>query len=220
MFQEKLEQVISEIRRRKFKILKPRITTNMRKKPEIEDMLKDVIRDELAKNPLASVQEIRTQLYRYGYHSVYQGQLDWHYISKLIHKVRIENIARLSTEDRHARWAAVRERHRFLTKKLMAIAASETTSTSKGDGRPTIHDQIEAANTIMKWDAAMLCAEAQIKIMDKTQTIEKKHTRAVIMTDTISETRMLAQPNIKKVALNHGTYQREMTAVQQPRHEQ
>jgi hypothetical protein len=185
----------------------------MRKKPEIEDMLKSFIRDELAKNPLASVQAIRTQLYRYGYYSIYKGQLDWHYISKLIRKVRVENIAQLSTEDRRARWAAVRERHRILTQKLMEIADSEKTSVTKGDQLPTIREKIEAISTIMKWDTAMLWAEAQINLLDKTDTIEKKRTRAVIMTDTISETRALTQPSIKRVALTRKIKQREVTAA-------
>ena len=162
-----------------------------------------VIRDELAKNPLASVAEVRTQLYRAGYYSIYKGQLDWHYISKLMRKVRVQNIARLSTEDRHLRWAAVRERHRILTGKLMAIVEAKIVNTVKGDGYPTVHDQIAAAHVIMKWDTAMLFAEAQLNMIDQSQTIEKKRTRAVIMTDTVSETRVIGQPRIKKVNIKH-----------------
>ena len=68
---------------------------------------------------------------------------------------------------------------------------------------PSQRDRISAANTILKWDMAMLFAEAQINMIDQTQTIKKKRTRAVIMTDTISETRVLARPSMKKASLKN-----------------
>jgi hypothetical protein len=177
----------------------------MRKQPEIEGALKSFIRDELAKNPLASVETIRAELYRCGYYSIYRGQLDWHYISKLMRKVRVENIARLSTEDRRARWAAVRERHRILTEKMMSIVNAKMVRTVKGDGYPTVHDQIAAASVVMKWDVAMLWAETQLNLIEKPEAIEKKHTREVIVMDTVSETRVLGRPGMSKTSLNNRT---------------
>jgi hypothetical protein len=190
----------------------------MRKQPEIEDALKTVIRDELALNPLASVQRVRMTLYMSGMHSATNGTLDWHYISKLMKKVRTENLVKLAPENRTEKLVALKERHRILTEKLLDIVEGKPIVNLAGVVMPTQRDRISAANTILKWDMAMLFAEAQINMIDKTQTIEKKHTRAVIMTDTISETRVLSQPSSKRVMPGSQASvrkeQRELTAAQ------
>jgi len=56
---------------------------------------------------------------------------------------------------------------------------------------PTQRDRIAAANSILKWDTAMLFVEAQLNMIESPQTIEKKRTRAVMLVDEISETRHL-----------------------------
>lgn len=177
----------------------------MRKQPEIEDALKTVIRDELALNPLASVQKVRMALYTSGLHSASNGALDWHYISKLMKKVRTENVVKLAPENRIEKLVALKERHRILTEKLLDIVNGKPGIMFGQVAYPSQRDRISAANIILKWDMAMLFAEAQINTIDQTQTIEKKRTRAVIMTDTISETRVLVRPSIKSATLKNQT---------------
>ncbi len=166
----------------------------MKKQPIIEDAMKTVIRDELALRPLASVHKVQIELFVRGFRSVSGKMLDWHYIAKFVRKVRIENLEKIPRSNRIERLAALKERHRILTEKLVPIVEGDLIYTPLGASYPTQRDRISAANTIMKWDLALFFAEEQINLLDKTQTIEKKRTRAVIMTDTISETRMISQP--------------------------
>lgn len=164
----------------------------MRKQPIVEDAMKTVIRDELALNPLASVQKVRMALYLQGFHSVNNGTLDWHYVGKLMQKIRKENIAKLSTENRKERLVALKERHRILTEKMLDIVEGKPSVTMAGVVQTRQRDRVAAANMILKWDMALLFAEAQLNMIENTQTIEKKRTRAVMLVDEISETRRLS----------------------------
>jgi hypothetical protein len=190
----------------------------MRKQPEIEDALKTVIRDELALNPLASVQKVRMKLYMSGMHSVNNGALDWHYVAKLMKKVRTENLVKLAPENRTEKLVALKERYRIITEKLLDIVEGKPIVNLAGVVMPTQRDRIAAANSILKWDTAMLFVEAQLNMIDQPQTIEKKRTRAIVMTDTISETRVVGRPNIKKMKLRNQapattSKERELTAA-------
>jgi ribosomal protein L14E/L6E/L27E len=122
----------------------------MRKPKEIEELIKRAIRDEIALYPLKSVAQIRNSLYRHGYQSL-RGELDWHYVSRLLKKVRIENLEELSTQSRTERLVNLKERHRLITQKLATIL--------NGESGPTFADRIAAANSILKWDMALYFAE-------------------------------------------------------------
>jgi hypothetical protein len=167
----------------------------MRKQPEMEDALKTVIRDELALNPLASVQKVRMKLYLSGMHSVNNGTLDWHYVAKLMKKVRTENLVKLAPENRTEKLVALKERYRVLTEKLLDIVEGKPIVNLGGVVMPTQRDRIAAANSILKWDTAMLFVEAQLNMIDQPQTIEKKQTRAIIMMETTSETKTFPTSN-------------------------
>ncbi len=131
----------------------------MRKQPEVEDGIKSTIRDELALHPLISVQKLRVQLYLVGYRNVNGGTLDWHYVSRLVSKVRKENIELVGRQTREARLTALRERHRLLTDELVDIVKGKQI-TSFGEVRSTTQsERIAAANTIMKWDSALFFIE-------------------------------------------------------------
>lgn len=132
----------------------------MKKTKEVEELIKGAIRDELALYPLKSVAQIRVALHQKGYQSVH-GLLDWHYVSRLMKKVRVENIASLNVCDRTARLAIFKERHRAITERLASILEGEAISTVERAEYPTHTERILAAQTILKWDAALFLAEEQ-----------------------------------------------------------
>lgn len=179
----------------------------MRKQPIVEDVMKTLIRDELAMNPLASVQKIREKLYWRGFASTNKTFLDWHFIAKLMKKIRIENLAKLSLESRIDRLAALKERHRILTEKLLDIVDARSPNGLVGFTQQTQRDRIAAANTIMKWDLALFFAEEQVGLIDEMQVVEQKRTREVITAETISETRTISKgrsgrPLIKRESIS------------------
>lgn len=139
----------------------------MTKQPEVENGIKSAIRDELALHPLMSIQKIRVQLYIAGYQGVNGGTLDWHYISRLVSKIRKENITSMRMQTREERLVALKERHRLLTDKLIDIVEGKP-MISMGEVRiPTQTERVSAANTIMRWDTALFFMEETTRSEDK-----------------------------------------------------
>lgn len=134
----------------------------MKKSKEAEELIKRAIRNDIALYPLKSVAEVRNALYRQGYQSL-RGELDWHYVSKLMKKIREENLTELASQDRTTRLVNLKERHRIVTQKLAAIL--------NGSDGPTFADKIAAANSILKWDMAVFFAEGS---MEKSTQLEEK----------------------------------------------
>lgn len=151
----------------------------MKKKKEVEEVIKRAIRDELALKPLLPIAHLRSKLHSQGYAQVY-GPLDWHYVSKLTKQVRLENLTVLSSEDRSGRLARVKERHRIITEKLTRILEGEP---ERGDKLvfPTAAERIAAANTIMKWDLALLYAEEQLNEIEKAEMKKPLHLRPIVI---------------------------------------
>ena len=152
--------------------------------------IKSIVRDKLALRPLMSVQSLRTALLVHGYMNVHGGLLDWHYVSKIMRKVRMENIANLSDEDRAQRLTRLKERHRIITDALSDIVEGNRVMTD-GDGAryPTVAERIAAANTIMKCDLAILFAEETLN-----RGIEKPEPVAlVIRSNETSKTKRWAR---------------------------
>jgi hypothetical protein len=160
----------------------------MRKQPEVEDSIKGAIRDELAFRPLLSTRDLQSVVFLRGFHSANGGFLDWHYVAKLARKVRLENIAKLSQESRYARLAKVKERHRRLTDKLAEIAVGVFSGASP-------RERIAAANTIMKWDMALLFAEEQISSIDHLSI----KSEAEQITKTVKLLEMTEKINTQKI---------------------
>lgn len=158
----------------------------MKKQPEAEIQIKNIIRDKLALDPLLSVQKIRNKLCVSGYSTASGKTLDWHYVSKLMRKVRLENISSLSRIDRMTRLAVVKERHRVLTKKLLPIAEGRALVSLGEIITPKPRDMIAAANVIMKWDMNLLFAEKQIETISKHRiTRKERKTQALMAIDTV-----------------------------------
>jgi hypothetical protein len=139
----------------------------MRKPKEIEELIKRAIRDEIALRPLISIAQLQSVLHRQGYFHV--NALDWHYVAKLTKQVRLENLAMLLPQDRAERFAMVKERHRILTEKLSKIVDGEPATGFDKPIYPNAGERIAAANTIMKWDVALLYAEEQLKEIEKAE---------------------------------------------------
>lgn len=171
----------------------------MRKSKQIEDLIKRAIRDELALNPLKSVAQIRLALFKQGYQQVY-GKLDWHYVSKLVKQVRLENLASLYSKDRGERLSIIKERHRIITQKLVGIIEGEASNSYDKPNFPTHTERIAAANTILKWDMALFFAEEQVKVIEAAEQREPLKVHPVVLeiqpprqsTNSFTEKRSLA----------------------------
>lgn len=137
----------------------------MRKQPEVTENIKSIIRDKFAMRPLMSVQNMRSALFTHGYQSVNGGFLDWHYVSKVMQKVRLENIVNINRQDRQARLARLKERHRIVTDHLADIAEGKMAMTDgeKEARYPSPTERIMASNSILKWDMAMFFAEEAVE---------------------------------------------------------
>lgn len=170
----------------------------MRKTKTVVELLKRAIRDELALNPLKSVSQIRLALFKQGYQQVY-GKLDWHYVSKLVKQVRLENLASLYSKDRGERLSIIKERHRVITQKLVGIIEGEASNSYDKPNFPTHTERIAAANSILKWDMALFFAEEQVQAIEET---EKKQIEPLKVHPVILEIqpRQSAQKNAPKQA--------------------
>ncbi len=143
--------------------------SGMKKTKEIEELIKRMIRDEIALYPLKSVAQVRVALYKQGYQSL-DAPLDWHYVSKLMKQARRENLAELTSQSRTERFANLKERHRIITQKLASILDGEPMPRTHDVSYPSHADRLVAANTILKWDMAIFFAEEQVA---QSQTIEQ-----------------------------------------------
>jgi hypothetical protein len=135
----------------------------MRKQEEMTENIKSIIRDKLAWRPLLSVQQLQGELFKLGYRSANGGFLDWHYISKLAKKVRIENIEKLKSENRSERLSRLKERLRVVTDTLADVIEGHVMLDGIKEARyPTPTERIMAANTLLKWETAMFFAEEAV----------------------------------------------------------
>ncbi len=166
----------------------------MRKSKQIEDLIKRAIRDELALNPLKSISQIRLALFKQGYQQVY-GKLDWHYVSKLVKQVRLENLASLYSKDRGERLALIKERHRVITEKLVGIIEGEAGTSYDKPNFPTHTERIAAANTILKWDMTLFFAEEQVRAIEAA---EQKQNEPHKVHPVVLEIKPSVQPKVRE----------------------
>lgn len=162
----------------------------MRKQPEVTENIKSIIRDKFAMRPLMSVEKMRVELFFHGFINVNGGFLDWHFVSKTMRKVRLENIEKLKYEDRQSRLVRLKERHRIITDHLADIVEGNRMMTDgeKEARYPTPTERIMAANAIMKWETAVFFAEETAKLnTEKTESsvvIEKQEPIKLIAVET------------------------------------
>ena len=161
----------------------------MKKRNEIEQNIKLVIRDQIAINPIVSVRRVQLVLHEGGFQT-YQGKpLDWHYVAKLVRKIHNENIATLKFQDKSARLIILRERYRVITDKLLKIVFHDSFPSGPEQPAPSYQEQIAAANMLMRWDLALFYAERdagvfniQIEAENPRNKPLDPETRARIMT--------------------------------------
>ena len=131
----------------------------MKKRNEAEETIKILIRDQVAINPIVSVRKVQLALHESGFQT-YQGKpLDWYYIAKLVQKIQRENIATLKYKDKVARLSILLERYRVISDKLLRVVFYDYYSTDEKVPVPSYHEQIMAANMLMRWDLALFYAE-------------------------------------------------------------
>ncbi len=143
----------------------------MIKPKEVEELVKGAIREELALHPLKSVMQIRSTLYKHGYQAI-NGPLDYHYVSRLVKMIRLENILALNATTRAERLAMFRERHRAITERLADILDGKPSPSFDKPNYPTNGERVAAAATILKWDMAMLVAEEQVPNTSQRETAQ------------------------------------------------
>ncbi len=138
---------------------------------------------------------MRQELALSGYNTAHGLTLDWHYVAKLARKVRTDNLVSLSRENRMTRLAALKERHRALTEKLTDIVEGKPAMTFNGAIYPTHRERIAAANTILKWDMALIFAEEQINELNHKEQPKKEltETKTVILMNSVSETKQIPE---------------------------
>lgn len=162
----------------------------MKKTKEVEELIKSAIRDELALHPMKSVAEVRVSLHQKGYQSVH-GLLDWHYVSRLMKRVRVENVAAISVCSRIERLSQFKERHRAVTQRLASIIEGESISTIDKPLHPSHTERIAAAQTILKWDLALYCAEEQNQMLSEDNKQEDWTKKQLPLSALLGETRVI-----------------------------
>jgi hypothetical protein len=170
----------------------------MRKPREVEEMTKRAIRDELALHPLLSVARIQGTLQRAGYAAIH-GPLDWHYVNKLVKKVRQENLASLFPKDRAERFAMLQERHRAITGLLIPIVEGKWTGDINGDRMviPTSSERIAAANTILKWDMTLFFAEEQVKAIETVERGQPLRVEPIMIEAKVKPIRSFSRKDVR-----------------------
>ena len=123
--------------------------------------------------------QVRGALFKQGYQAL-NNPLDWHYIARLMKKIRQENVQTLTKQSRTERLADLKERHRVITQKLADILDGKPISTTFNTSFPNHADRVAAANTILKWDMAMFFAEEQT-----SEVVEEQPRKEVIQVSTL-----------------------------------
>ncbi len=139
----------------------------MKKRLEVEQHIKQIIRDQIAVNPIMSIRKIQTALFDAGFKTYQDKLLDWYYVAKLVRKIQNENIATLKFQDKAARLVILREKYRIISEKLFKVLFYDTMQSDPLVPVPTYQEQIAAANMIMRWELAVFYAEVDAGVFNK-----------------------------------------------------
>ncbi len=139
----------------------------MKKRLEVEQHIKQIIRDQIAVNPIMSIRKIQTALFDGGFKTYQDKLLDWYYVAKLVRKIQNENIATLKFQDKAARLVILREKYRVISEKLFKVLFYDTMQSDPLIPVPTYQEQIAAANMIMRWELAVFYAEMDAGVFNK-----------------------------------------------------
>ena len=143
----------------------------MKKRNEVEQHIKEIIRDKLAINPIVSICKVQTALFDEGFRTSQDTALDRHYVTKLVTKIQRENIATLKYQDKAARLSILVEKYRVISDQLLKVIFYDRYKVDEKIPVPSFHEQIMAANLLMRWDLALFYAENDAGVYERKTEI-------------------------------------------------
>ncbi len=133
--------------------------------PQQEYHIRQVIRDNLALNPLISIRNLQ-KVVEYNTHRPIGDK----YLMRLLGKIRGEVIAQADRQGVAERLTEVKERFRVLRKELLRIVYWEMRYFPEyGIERPSSRDRMNAIKTIAQMDLALLKTELDTGMFSKKQ---------------------------------------------------
>jgi len=136
--------------------------------PEYEEEIKIAIRDFIILDPSVSIPRLGKYLKEKKGFETYKGnELDEKYLTKLLKKVRKEQIDRVDKTKLIGRVSELKERYRLTYEKLIKIAFYTKEMMEAGMFPPSYKDQIDALKTINKMDLEIFQAEMDAGIFER-----------------------------------------------------
>ncbi len=124
-----------------------------------EDQIRQEIRRAVIKEPMLTIARLQEILMDKGYFGINGGPLSWHYLAKLVRKVRAAAEHGADRETDLQRIAQMRERYNLIAERLFKIAFWDFNSLRELIPMPTVTESIAAAKAIMELDMKMYDAE-------------------------------------------------------------
>ncbi len=131
----------------------------MKKSPIQEEKIKRAIRDILVVDPLISIAKLQDALFEKGYRSANATVLDWRYVQKLRQKVHRATVERADRTKVNERLSQMQEKNRLMMERLMRIVYYSDEMKKEGFTPPTIREQINAINSIVRLDVLVFNSE-------------------------------------------------------------
>jgi hypothetical protein len=150
----------------------------MKKLAVYEDKIKRAIRDIVVIDPLISIAKLQDALFDKGYKTSSGTVLDWRYIHKLHHKVHRNTVEQTDREQVVERIAQMKERYRLMFERLLRIVYYSDDLKKEGFSPPSIREQINAINSIVRLDALIFNSELDAGIFERhlgTLEIEQRN---------------------------------------------
>jgi hypothetical protein len=126
----------------------------MRVLPPVEEQIRRIVRDERAKDPLASVSKLEASLEKH-----FQRGFSHQYVSKIADKVAREGLIQADRTQIEERMNFTRENYRMMREELLKIVYWTPDNAVPGVPKPLAKDRIEAAKNVVMMDLALLSAE-------------------------------------------------------------
>lgn len=139
----------------------------MKKSPLQEEKIKRAIRDILVVDPLISITKLQDALFEKGYRSANATVLDWRYVQKLKHKVHRNTVEQTDRAKVSERVAEMKEKNRLMLERLMRIVYYSDEMKKEGFTPPSIREQINAINSIVRLDVMVFNAELDAGLFER-----------------------------------------------------
>lgn len=139
----------------------------MKKSPLQEEKIKRAIRDILVVDPLISIAKLQDTLFEKGYKSANATVLDWRYLQKLKHKVHRTTVEQTDRAQVSGRVAEMKERYRLMLERLMRIVYYNDEMKKEGFNPPSIREQINAINSIIRLDVMIFNSELDAGLFER-----------------------------------------------------